>query len=250
MSTDSKRPLSLSSQSSQSSQMVNSASDIQQIFNRIAPVYDQFNDWLSLGQHRIWKRMTIAWSEVSPGDTCLDLCCGSGDLTLLLAEEVGKTGQVFGVDFSVELLNQARQRPGKQEVINWVEGDALDLPFPDEYFDCATIGYGLRNVKDIPRCLAQLHRVLKPGAKAAILDFHRPSNAIARQFQQWYLDHIVVPLAKVNGLYDEYAYIFPSIDRFPIGKKQVELARSAGFAAATHYPIAQGMMGVLVVTKG
>ena len=243
MSTVSNRPLCLPSQGSPS------PTEIQQIFNRIAPVYDRFNNWLSLGQHHIWKQMTIKWSEVSPGDTCLDLCCGSGDLTLLLAEEVGNTGQVFGVDFSVELLAQARQRPGKQAAIAWVEGDALDLPFSDEYFDCATIGYGLRNVQDIPRCLKQLHRVLKPGAKAAILDFHRPSNAIARGFQQWYLDNIVVPLAKANGLYDEYAYISPSLDRFPIGREQVELARSAGFSAATHYKIAEGTMGVLVVTK-
>ncbi len=227
-----------------------SGKKIQQIFNRIAPVYDQFNDWLSLGQHRIWKRMTIKWSEVSPGDTCLDLCCGTGDLTLLLAEEVGNTGQVFGVDFSLELLARARLRPGKQKAITWVEGDALDLPFPDAYFDCATIGYGLRNITDIPRCLQQLHRVLKPGAKAAILDFHRPNFCVARGFQQWYLDNIVVPLAKANDLYDEYAYISPSLDRFPIGREQVEIARWAGFAAATHYPIAEGTMGVLVVTKG
>lgn len=243
MSITSDRSASVPNQSSPSS------SQIQQIFNRIAPVYDRFNDWLSLGQHRIWKQMTIKWSEVKPGNTCLDLCCGSGDLTLLLAEEVGNTGQVFGVDFSVELLDRARQRPGKQKAIAWVEADALDLPFPDAYFDCATMGYGLRNTIDIPRCLAELHRVLKPDAKAAILDFHRPSNAIARGFQQWYLDNIVVPLAKANDLYDEYAYISPSLDRFPTGKEQVKLARSAGFSAATHYPIAQGTMGVLVVTK-
>lgn len=244
MSDVSSRPVSIANQSDRL------PSTIQQIFNRIAPVYDRFNDWLSLGQHHIWKQMTIKWSEVKPGDTCLDLCCGSGDLTLLLAEEVGKTGQVFGLDFSPGLLAQARQRLGKQNLITWVEGDALDLPFPDAYFDCATMGYGLRNTIDIPRSLAQLHRVLKPGAKAAILDFHRPSNAIARGFQQWYLDNIVVPLAKAKGLYDEYAYISPSLDRFPIGQEQIKLARSAGFAAATHYQIAQGMMGVLVVTKG
>jgi demethylmenaquinone methyltransferase/2-methoxy-6-polyprenyl-1,4-benzoquinol methylase len=112
------------------------------------------------------------------------------------------------------------------------------------------MGYGLRNVTDIPRCLKELHRVLKPGAKAAILDFHQPENLQFRAFQQWYLDNIVVPAARHFGLTEEYAYISPSLDRFPPGQEQVKLARTAGFATATHYPIANGMMGILVLTKG
>lgn len=111
------------------------------------------------------------------------------------------------------------------------------------------MGYGLRNVTDIQRSLKELHRVLKKGAKAAILDFHRPKNSTARSFQQWYLDHLVVPIAEQMGLKEEYAYISPSLDRFPSGDKQVDTAVAVGFATATHYPIANDMMGVLVVTK-
>jgi demethylmenaquinone methyltransferase/2-methoxy-6-polyprenyl-1,4-benzoquinol methylase len=225
--------------------------EIRTIFNRIAPVYDQLNDWLSLGQHRIWKQMAVKWSEAKPGNTCIDLCCGSGDLALRLAQRVGATGQVYGVDFSPAQLEIAKQRAQKQypqPPITWVEADVLNLPFDDRRFDSATMGYGLRNVTDIPRCLKELHRVLKPGAKAAILDFHRPSNSQLRAFQQWYLGNLVVPLAQQMGLKEEYAYISPSLDRFPTGKEQVELARQVGFTA-THYPIANGMMGVLVVNK-
>ncbi len=225
---------------------------VRDIFDRIAPVYDQLNDWLSLGQHRIWKRMTVRWSDASPGDTCLDLCCGSGDLALLLSRQTGATGHVYGVDFSPAQLAIAKERGQRQCLqpsIRWIEADVLDLPFDDDHFDAATMGYGLRNVTDIPRSLKELHRVLKPGAKAAILDFHRSSNPFSRDFQQWYLDHIVVPAAQWLGLTEEYAYISPSLNRFPIGEKQVELAVQAGFSIATHYPIAGGMMGVLVVTK-
>lgn len=224
------------------------ASEIRDLFNRIAPVYDQLNNGLSFGQHRVWKLMAVKWSQVQPGSIGLDLCCGSGDLAQLLARRVGSTGEVYGVDFSAALLEVAKQRTPPQLPLHWVEADALNLPFQDNYFDCATMGYGLRNVTDIPRCLAQLYRVLKPGAKAAILDFHRPQQPLMRTFQQWYLETIVVPSAKKLGLTEEYSYIAPSLDRFPTGSEQVQLATTAGFTA-THYPIAMGMMGVLLVTK-
>ncbi len=228
------------------------STEIRAIFDRIAPVYDQLNDWLSLGQHRIWKQMAVKWSKASSGNTCLDLCCGSGDLALRLARSVGATGYVYGVDFSSQQLAIAQKRAQQQypqPPISWIEADALDLPFSDNYFDAATMGYGLRNVIDIPRALKELHRVLKPSATAAILDFHRPSNIQLRDFQQWYLDRIVVPIADHLSLTQEYAYISPSLERFPTGQEQVMLAQQAGFSTATHYPIANGMMGVLVIMK-
>ena len=165
---------------------------------------------------------------------------------------MGATGLVYGVDFSTAQLEIASFRSQHQYPplsITWVEADVLDLPFEDNQFDAATMGYGLRNVTDIKRSLKEIHRVLKTGAKAAILDFHRPSNPQMRTFQEWYMDHLVVPVANKMGLKEEYAYISPSLDRFPRGKEQLEIARQVGFATATHYPIANGMMGVLVVSK-
>jgi demethylphylloquinol methyltransferase len=228
------------------------ASEIQALFDRIAPDYDRLNDWLSLGQHRIWKQMAVKWSGARVGDTVLDVCCGSGDLARLLARQVGATGQAYGLDFSTAQLEVARQRTQacvQPLAISWLTGDALNLPFPDRQFDAATMGYGLRNVLDIPRSLHELHRVLKPEAKVAILDFHRPSQPIMQRFQQWYLDTIVVPMAESLGLKEEYAYISPSLDRFPTGPEQVALAQQAGFTQVVHYPIAGGVMGVLVAQK-
>lgn len=221
---------------------------VQDIFNRIAPVYDQMNDWFSLGQHRIWKQMTVQWSGAKPGSVAIDLCCGSGDLTRLLARQVGSSGQVYGVDFCQNLLAIA-QNHYTWTPIEWVEADVLHLPFSDHTFNAATMGYGLRNVSSIPQALQELHRVLKPGATAAILDFHRPNQPLLEQFQQWYLNQIVVPYAQQQGLTEEYAYIIPSLQRFPIGPEQVDLAYQAGFTHAVHYSIAGGMMGVLVATK-
>lgn len=226
------------------------AADIQGLFDRIAPVYDSLNERLSFGLHRVWKRMAVRWSGANPGHTALDVCCGSGDLALMLARQVGGTGTVYGLDFSAELLAVAEDRARHSPIpapLHWVQGDALALPFEANTFDAATMGYGLRNLTDIPQGLAELRRVLKPGAKAAILDFHRPQGGLAEQFQRWYLDHLVVPTAEQMGLTDEYAYIGPSVDRFPTGPEQVELARRAGFEQAVHYPIAGGLMGVLVV---
>jgi len=228
------------------------ASEIQALFDRIAPAYDGLNDWLSLGQHRVWKQMAAQWSGAQPGDSCLDLCCGSGDLARRLAQRVGRTGMVFGLDFSTAQLAIAaeRTRNSVQPLnITWIEGNALNLPFESQQFDAATMGYGLRNLLDIPRSLSELYRVLKPRAKAAVLDFHQPSSVWVRAFQQWYLENLVVPVAASLDLKQEYAYIMPSLERFPTGPEQVNLACQAGFTQVVHYPIAAGTMGVLVVQK-
>jgi demethylmenaquinone methyltransferase/2-methoxy-6-polyprenyl-1,4-benzoquinol methylase len=228
------------------------AAQIRALFDRIAPVYDQLNQWLSLGHHRIWKQMAVKWSGAQLGDICLDLCCGSGDIAQLLARQVGATGQVVGADFSTAQLAIARQRSAQaipMLPITWVEADALALPFPDSSFHAATMGYGLRNLVDIPQGLSELARVLQPGGKAAILDFNRSPNTQTLAFQQWYLTTIVIPIAQQFGLQDDYAYLLPSLERFPTGLEQVAIAHQSGFANAVHYSIAGGTMGVLVVTK-
>ena len=228
------------------------AQDVQQIFARIAPQYDDLNTFLSFGQHHIWKAMAVKWSGVLPGDRLLDVCCGSGDLAFQGAKVVGTRGKVVGLDFCAELLAiAAGKHKSKYDHLpmEWLQGDALALPFSDNEFDGATMGYGLRNVGNIPQALGELQRVLKPSKKVAILDFHQPSNALVANFQRWYLANVVVPMAKQWQLTEEYAYLQPSLDRFPTGPKQVHLALEAGFAKAVHYRIAAGLMGVLVAEK-
>ncbi|KAK9675645.1 hypothetical protein RND81_11G021200 [Saponaria officinalis] len=225
----------------------------QTLFNRISPVYDSLNDLLSLGQHRAWKRMTVSWSGAKQGDRVLDICCGSGDLTFYVSEKVGANGQVIGLDFSGELLSIALSRQQQKlnpcyKNIEWLEGNALDLPFPEASFDAVTIGYGLRNVLDRERALKEIFRVLKPGCKASILDFNRSTHPLTALFQDWTLDNVVVPVATGYGVADEYKYLKSSIQGFLTGKEQEQLALAAGFSDAKFYEFAFGLMGNLVAT--
>lgn len=227
-------------------------SQIRALFDRIAPHYDDLNQSLSLGLHQIWKTMTVLWADPPVGGEVVDLCCGSGDLALILARYVGRQGRVTGVDFSPALLAMARQRgerffPGFPFV--WLEADVLDLPLPSARYAAVTVGYGLRNVVHIPRCLQEIHRILRPGGKVAILDFHQPRDPQLAAWQRWYLHNRVVPEARRRGIGAEYRYIAPSLAGFPDGETQKKLALEAGLADPHFYPLLGGMMGVLVASK-
>lgn len=184
------------------------ATERQELFNKIAPAYDLLNDVLSGGLHRVWKAAAVQWSRARPGDTVLDICCGSGDVALRLAAVVGPTGRVTGLDFALEQLAVAARReaplfesePGGRARVNWTEGDATALPFEDASFDAATCGYGLRNVVDQRRCLAELARVLRPSGRAVLLDFNHSESEAVTAVQSALLDTLVVPAASLAGL--------------------------------------------------
>ncbi|CAA3015714.1 2-phytyl-1,4-beta-naphthoquinone methyltransferase, chloroplastic isoform X1 [Olea europaea subsp. europaea] len=230
------------------------AAERQALFNRIAPVYDNLNDLFSLGNHRIWKRMAVSWSGAKEGDNVLDLCCGSGDLAFLLSEKVGPNGQVTALDFSKEQLQIAASRQRMRfkpcyKNIKWVEGNAVDLPFSDSYFDGITIGYGLRNVLDRPKTMEEMCRVLKKGSKVSVLDFNKSTHPIAISFQDWVIDNVIVPVASGYGLGSEYEYLKNSIKEYLTGDELEKIALEAGFSTAKHYEFSGGLMGNLVATR-
>ncbi|CAN8313053.1 unnamed protein product [Cochlearia groenlandica] len=262
--------------------VVECSSERQILFNRIAPVYDNLNDLLSLGQHRIWKNMAVSWSGAKKGDYVLDLCCGSGDLAFLLSEKVGSTGKVMGLDFSSEQLAVAASRQNLRarscfNCIDWIEGDALDLPFDDCEFDAITMGYGLRNVVDRHRSMKEIYRVLKPGSRVSILDFNKSNQSVTTFMQvlfyvrdvcgsvyyfctfcnenwfwlckDWMIDNVVVPVATMYGLAKEYEYLKYSINGYLTGEELETLALEAGFSSARHYEISGGFMGNLVAVR-
>ncbi|CAN1310861.1 2-phytyl-1,4-beta-naphthoquinone methyltransferase, chloroplastic, partial [Linum perenne] len=219
------------------------------------------------------------------GDSVLDICCGSGDLAFLLSEKVGSSGKVIGLDFSREQLIVASSRQNSRwkscyKSIEWIEGDATNLPFSDCQFDAITMGYGLRNVVDKDKAIREMFRVLKPGGKASVLDFNKTTDPFVASFQEWMIDNVVVPVATGYGLADEYEYLKSSIREFLtglalnllhqtssqigielkevsvnlsvwscVGKELEELAMDAGFSNSTHYEISGGLMGNLVATR-
>jgi demethylmenaquinone methyltransferase/2-methoxy-6-polyprenyl-1,4-benzoquinol methylase len=231
---------------------IQTPAQVQSLFDRIAPSYDALNQQLSLGLHRIWKGIAVQMACPPRGSEVLDICCGSGDLALLLAQQVGRQGAVVGLDFSEQLLQIARRRsvltfPG--HTFDWIVGDALDLPFAADRFAAITMGYGLRNVVNIPQALQEIHRVLKPGSWAAVLDFHRSAHGGVSWFQELYLEKIVVPTAACLGVGNDYAYIHPSLETFPTAAEQLALAATVGFEQAYYYPLTWGLMGILLVQK-
>ena len=225
------------------------AQDIQALFNRIAPVYDRVNNVMSWGRHLAWKKIAVDWATPPEGGTVLDICCGTGDLARLLARRVGPRGKVVGLDFSEQMLTYARRSTYEplQSRIDWIEGDALALPFADQSLDAATMSFGLRNLTDIPRAFQEIHRVLKPKAKAVVLDLNRTQNPRQEQFQQWYLNTVVPQVGRWLRLEAEYAYIAPSLERFPKGTEQVQVALEQGFKQAVHRTVEQGAIGFLIL---
>ena len=226
---------------------------VRELFEAIAPRYDQLNDWLSLGLHRLWKRQAALWLRPLPGQHLIDLCCGTGDLALVLAGKVRPGGQVLGLDAAAAPLQVAAARAARQPwlPLQWRQGDALASGLPSQSFDGAVMAYGLRNLADPAEGLRELRRLLRPGGRAAVLDFNRPDPAAGpparavATVQRLALRHVVVPTAAAAGLREHYAYLEESLQRFPTGAEQERLARSAGFARARHRPLAGGLMGLL-----
>ena len=224
---------------------------VEQLFDAVAPNYDRLNDLLSLGLHRIWKRQLLAWLSPLPGEHWLDLCCGTGDLALALARRLRPGGSVLGLDAAAAPLAVARQRAAVEPwlALSWLQGDALDTGLPSDRFDGAVMAYGLRNLADPGAGLLELRRLLRPGARAGVLDFNRMvEGSLAARFQRFYLRRLVVPVAAQVGLREHYAYLEASLQQFPPGEVQERLALEVGFAAASHRPLAAGQMGALLLT--
>ncbi len=196
--------------------------EVRRLFDRIAPVYDAMNRVMTAGLDRSWRRATVE-AVVQPGDRVLDACCGTGDLAVA-AEREG--GHVTGIDFSPRMLARARE---KSTAIEWVEGDLLALPFADDSFDVATVGFGVRNVADLELALRELNRVVRPGGRLAILEITQPRGLLKPFFSLWF-DRVVPLLGRVLPGGRAYTYLPASVRRFPGAEELAALLERAGFS--------------------
>lgn len=209
---------------------------VRRMFDRIAPVYDSMNRLMTAGLDRRWRAAT-AQAVVRDGDRILDVCCGTGDLSIA-AREAG--GEVTGLDFSAPMLERARRKSAEVE---WLEGDALALPFPDGSFDAVTIGFGLRNLANVERGLTELRRVLPPGGRLAILEITRPKGLVAPFYRFWFDG--VIPLAgKVLPGGSAYSYLPASVRRFPAPEGLAKLLDEAGFEEISWRLFAGGIVAL------
>lgn len=216
------------------------------MFDRIAGRYDLLNSVMTAGLHHGWRKRATDRAELKPGDAALDVCCGTGDLTLELASRVAPGGRVVGCDFSEPMLDFAREKASHQAVANarfeWA--DALSLPYDEHRFDAVTVGFGVRNLSDLDLGLTEMRRVLRPGGRLVILEITQPARPPLSTFFSLWFDRIVPVLGRLAGDPEAYAYLPESVRSFPSPRRLAEKMDAAGFARIRWTLLAGGIIAI------
>jgi demethylmenaquinone methyltransferase/2-methoxy-6-polyprenyl-1,4-benzoquinol methylase len=225
---------------------------VHSVFESIAPKYDFMNDLLSFRRHKAWRKFTLGKMDVSPGDTALDVCCGTCDWAIGMAERSG-TGEVIGLDFSQNMLDMASakiKRRGLHPQIRLMQGNAMSLPFEDNRFDYATIGFALRNVPDIVTVLNEMKRVVKPGGMVVSLELSKPTWQPFKAIYYAYFQKILPLLGKlVVKRYEQYKWPPESLISFPDHRQLARIFESVGLTGVKAYPLTGGIAALHIGIK-
>ena len=218
---------------------------VRSMFDRIAGRYDAMNSVMSAGMHHRWRARAVDMTGVGAGAAALAVCCGTGDLALELSRRVGPQGRVVGLDFSAPMLELAEAKSAQSGApVEWMQGNALELPFEDDSFDAATVGFGVRNVADLGRGIAEMARVVRPGGRVAILEITTPQRAPLKWFYAVWFDRIVPLLGAVAGDREAYSYLPDSVRRFPPAHELAALMHSEGLREVRYVVLAGGIVAI------
>jgi demethylmenaquinone methyltransferase/2-methoxy-6-polyprenyl-1,4-benzoquinol methylase len=219
---------------------------VRAMFDRIAGFYDLMNSVMTAGLHHRWRARAADLAALGPGDSALDVACGTGDLAIELARRVGTGGEVIGSDFAEEMLERARAKdPG----LVWEWGNALELPYASGRFDAATVGFGARNFSDLERGLAEMTRVVKPGGRVVVLEITTPRKPPLSTFYRVWFDHVVPLIGRLTGEQEAYTYLPSSVRRFPGPEGLAAAMQRAGLSDIRWILTAGGIIALHVGTK-
>lgn len=226
---------------------------VKDTFNAIAGEYDLMNTLMSLGMDKAWRRKAVQTVKAQPGMKVVDICCGTGKLTRELAKAIAPTGQVVGLDFSEKMLVEARKNienfSGK-ESIELFQGDAMSLPFADDSFDGATVGWGLRNLPDLRKGIKEMCRVIKPGSMVVSLDMGKPTMPVFKQIYWLYFERLVPLLGRIwAGKQKEYNYLYRSACEFQSQMELADIFRECGLINTGYHNLAGGVVALVYGQK-
>lgn len=225
---------------------------VHDVFSQIAKRYDVMNSVLSFWQHKLWRRFAMKQTNLTQGGHTLDVACGTGDWTISLAKVVGEQGKVVGLDFVDEMLDVARAKLTKRGLkqVSLVAGNAMELPFSDNAFDVATIGFALRNVPDVLTVLKEMTRVVKPGGQVVSLELSKPQWRPFRILYYFYFYKVLPFIGSLAvGKKAPYAWLPESLTDFPDRIALEGIFREAGLKHVKSYPLTGGVAALHIGTK-
>jgi demethylmenaquinone methyltransferase/2-methoxy-6-polyprenyl-1,4-benzoquinol methylase len=216
------------------------------MFDRVAGRYDALNSVMTAGLHHRWRQRAADRAELGPGDSALDVCCGTGDMALELAERVSPGGHVVGCDFSEPMLDLAREkaRARTADAVRFEWADALSLPYDAGRFDAVTVGFGVRNLADLDRGLREMARVLRPGGRLVVLEITQPVRPPLSVFYSLWFDRAVPLLGAFSGDSEAYSYLPESVRNFPGPRPLAEMMDSAGLEQIRWTVLAGGIIAI------
>lgn len=232
------------------------------MFDRIASVYDPLNTAMTAGLHHRWRSRAAEEAQVGPGSRVLDVASGTGDLAIELARRVSPGGKVVGSDFSENMLAIARKKAAKRSVaVRFEWADALALPYADDSFDAATVGFGARNFSDLRRGLAEMARVVRPGGRVVVLEITTPTKPPLSTFYRLWFDRIVPLIGRVAAslskkaaesgettIADAYTYLPNSVKRFPLPEALAGEMAAVGLEEVSYVITAGGIIAIHAAT--